>query len=204
MPMINWDTVVTSGATAVVVTLAIEYFAKPRLEARKERILGLLRARRELLSVITRLTLAAKMYGEELPAAAPQDLQRAWRDERSRHYETLQDQSRQLLDDVSRYAHAYPRQLDDVLIGYVTTVHGIMLSMRPRHRKAAHIADLGIPIATALEVPPRWKIWSIARMISAQQQVRRILTKIQDDSVAPTSTRAEAASRPELAPETAP
>jgi hypothetical protein len=35
--------------------LAIEYFAKPLLEARKERILDVLRARRELLSVITGL-----------------------------------------------------------------------------------------------------------------------------------------------------
>jgi hypothetical protein len=196
MPTINWDTVVTSGATAVFVTLAIEYLVKPRLEARKDRFLGVLRARRELLAVITKLTLEAKMYGEELPANAPPDLQRAWRDERTRHYEALQSESRQLLDNVARYAHAYPRQLDDVLIGYVTTVHGIMISMRPRHRKAAHVAALGIPLAMALEVPPGWRIWSLVRMGLAQQEVRRMLTKIQDDSVAPTSTPAEDVSRP--------
>jgi hypothetical protein len=40
MPMINWDTVVTSAATALVVTLVIEYFAKPGLEARKSGFLG--------------------------------------------------------------------------------------------------------------------------------------------------------------------
>ncbi|MFG1820691.1 hypothetical protein ACGFIF_43525 [Kribbella sp. NPDC049174] len=83
---------------------------------------------------------------------------------------------------------------DDVLIGYATTVHGIMLSMRPRRRKAAHIADLGTPIATALEVPPRWKIRSLVRMASAQQQVRRMLTKIGDESGA-SSTPAELARR---------
>jgi hypothetical protein len=195
MPAINWNIVATSAATAIIVTLAIEYFAKPRLEARKERILELLRARRELLSVITKLSLSAKMYGEDLPATAPQDLRRAWRDERDRHYQALQQQSRQLMDDVARYAHAYPRQLDDVLIGYATTVHGIMLSMRPRRRKAAHIADLGTPVATALEVPPRWKIWSFVRMTSAQQQVRQMLTKIGDESV-PSLTPAELASQP--------
>lgn len=195
MPTIDWNTVATAGATAVIVTLAIEYVAKPRLEARKERILGALRARRELLTAITRLSLAARMYCEELPATAPQDLQRAWGHERGRQYDVLQTQARQLLDDVPRYAHAYPRQFDDVVLGYVTTVHAVMLSMRPRSRKAALVADLGVPVATALEVPPMWNVRAVARMLGAQQEARRALEKIQDGSVAsaaPSPTRAAA------------
>jgi hypothetical protein len=184
MPMINWNTVVTSAVTALVVTLVIEYFAKPGLEARKERILGLLRSRRELLAVIAKLTLAAKMYGEDLPPDAPRDLQQAWGAERNRHFADLEQQSRQLHDDLARYAYGYPRQLDDVLLGYANTVQGIMLSMRPRHRKAQLIAELGIPVATALEAQPLYKVVSVVRMLSAQQQVRRMLAKIGDDSVA--------------------
>lgn len=196
MPAINWDTVVTSGLTAVIVTLTIEYAAKPRLEARKERILDQLRARRELLAAITKLTLSAQMYREELPSSAPQDLQRVWADERRRHFDDLQQQARQLLDDTPRYAQAYHHRFHDVLIGYATTVHAIVTSMRQKHRKATLIADLGIPVATALEVPPRWQIWNVVRMYSAQQQVRRALAKIGDDST-PTSTPAELASRPD-------
>ncbi|WP_020386952.1 hypothetical protein [Kribbella catacumbae] len=197
MPTINWDTVVTAGATAVFVTLAIEYLVKPRMEARKERYFGILRARQELLTVITKLTLAAKMYGEDLPATARTDLQRVWNAERDRQYEVLQSQSRALMDDVARFAQAYPGQFRETLIAYVTTVHGIMLSMRPRHRKATQIADLGIPITTALEVPPGWKIWALVRMALAHEKVHRMLTKIGDDSVVLTSTPAEAASRPD-------
>lgn len=50
MPSINWDTVSTAGATALVVTLAVEYVAKPRLEARKEAILDALWRRDRVLS----------------------------------------------------------------------------------------------------------------------------------------------------------
>jgi hypothetical protein len=134
--------------------------------------------------VIAKLTLSAKMYGEELPPEAPRDLQRVWGAERNRHFADLEQQSRQLHDDLARYAYAYPRQLDDVLLGYANTVHGIMLSMRPRHRKVQLIAELGIPVATALEAQPPYKVVSVVRMLSAQQRVRRMLEKIGDDSVA--------------------
>lgn len=194
MRAINWNTVVTSAATAIIVTLAIEYFAKPRLEARKERILGVIRTRDELLAVITKLSIVAKMYGDDLPATAPQDLQRRVKEEKDRLYESLEQQTRQLMDDIARYARAYPGRFRDLLIEYTGTVHGLMLSMRSRQRKTAHIAALGTPIATALEVPPRWQPWSWARMVMAQEEVAAMIAAIEDEI--PAATPAELASRP--------
>lgn len=177
MPTISWDTVVTAAATAVFVTLAVEYFAKPRLEARKERILDALRARRELLTLITRLSISARMYAARLPDSAARDLQRVWDAERNRQYQLMHEQALQLSDNVARFANSYPRQLDDVLMGYAFAVHGIVLSMRPRHQKAELIADLAIPIATAIEVPRPWP-WRLWRMARAQIEVRRKLAEI--------------------------
>jgi hypothetical protein len=49
MHMAGFDTVLVSALTSAGVTLAIEWMAKPRLEARKERILDRSRARREII-----------------------------------------------------------------------------------------------------------------------------------------------------------
>jgi hypothetical protein len=67
VPSINWSTVWTAGATALFVTLAIEYVAKPRLEARKEQILDALRARGEVKALVTRMSFAAMRYVQDLP-----------------------------------------------------------------------------------------------------------------------------------------
>ncbi|GAA3129139.1 hypothetical protein JOF29_007321 [Kribbella aluminosa] len=193
MPAINWNTVATSAATAIIVTLAIEYLAKPRLEARKERILGVIRTRQEVLAVITKLSIVAKMYGDDLPATAPLDLQRRVKVERDRLYKVLEDQSRHLMDDVARYAGVYRGPLRDILIEYTGAVHGVMLSMRPRQRKAAHLAQLGKPIATAPEVPPRWQVRALVRMVLALRQVQHMVATIEDEI--PAATPAELARR---------
>lgn len=48
----EWADLWLPALVAAVVTLAIEYTAKPRLEARKERLLDAQRTRRELLSLV--------------------------------------------------------------------------------------------------------------------------------------------------------
>lgn len=194
VPEINWNTVATSAATAIIVTLVIEYFAKPRLEACKERILGVGRTRQEVLAVITKLSIVAKMYGDDLPATAPHDLQRRVKEEKDRLYQALEQQARQLIDDVARYAGAYSGRFRDLLIAYAGSAHGVMLSMRPRQRKAAHLAALGAPIAAALDVPPTWQPWAWVRMVLAQEKVARTIAEIEAEIPAPSP--AELASRP--------
>lgn len=51
----DWRTILISIGSATVTTLIIEYFAKPRLEARKEMILERARARRMLWSTLTEI-----------------------------------------------------------------------------------------------------------------------------------------------------
>jgi hypothetical protein len=64
------------------------------------------RARRDLLTLITKMTLAARKYGERLPDSADRELQRIWNDERGRHYSLMRLYAHQLSDDLDRYARA--------------------------------------------------------------------------------------------------
>jgi hypothetical protein len=177
---INWDTVATAGATAILVTLAVEYLAKPMLEARKERILDGFQARRDLLTLITKMTLAARKYGERLPDGADRELHRTWNEERERHYNLMRQYAQQLSVDLDRYARAYNPAVTDLIVAYGFSVHAIVLSRRPRHRQAALIAELGEPMETFVQVPPPWRALAWDR---AQKQVRQLITKIEDASV---------------------
>lgn len=84
---VDWNTVRTAGATAVFVTLAVEYIAKPRMEARKERILEDARLRRDLVTAIMDLTLSAAILITDVPADASAEVKQTLREERRRHYE---------------------------------------------------------------------------------------------------------------------
>jgi hypothetical protein len=180
MAAIDWDTVATAGATALLVTMAVEYLAKPLLEARKERILEALRARRDLLTLITKMTLAARKYIERLPDSAGSDLQKIWLAERNRHYDLMRQYALQVSDDFDRFAQAYNnRQVNEVLARYTFCVHGIVLSLRPRHRQAELIWRLGEPMAAVIEMPPLWRVKAWAR---SQDKVRQLVAEIEDAS----------------------
>jgi hypothetical protein len=164
MPTIDWDTVVTAGATAAFVTLAVEYFVKPSLEARKEQILEGFRTRRELLTVITRLSVAAAKYKQRMPDDTPRDLQKSWDAERGRHYDMMLGYAQQLSDDLDRFARVNRPALMQLIMTYVYCVHGVALSGRSRHRKAELIAQLGIPMELVVQPSLRRPVaWGKAR-----------------------------------------
>lgn len=69
--MVDTATILTSAGVAGTVTLLVEYAAKPHLEARKERILERHRRRREIITRVGDIALAAEGAERELRLARP-------------------------------------------------------------------------------------------------------------------------------------
>jgi hypothetical protein len=159
---ISWETVATAAATAVLVTLVVEEVAKPRLEARKERHLETLRTRRDLVTAVVTITMAARMSVTELPGGAEDQLRRRWRDEQQRHHGRLQTLVTELFDNLGRYAAAYPEPIRRDLIRYVVCMRGVMLSSRPQHVQADILRSLGRP-AAAMVAASGWRPGAASR-----------------------------------------
>ncbi|MGW0503213.1 hypothetical protein [Micromonospora sp. NPDC003241] len=176
MPSINWDTVATSAVTALVVTLAVEYAAKPWLEARKERILGALRSRRELSAAITGVALPAAFLSIDMPKDAKGEVRESLLAERKRQYERLRDQAQALVDSMDRHASTFFGPSMNLVITYISTVQGVMLSTRTRHDKARLIHDLSKQIAMVLDgrwwqAPARMRaMWELDRLAKGSQE----------------------------------
>ncbi len=140
---IDWGAAATAAVTAVFVTVLVECLAKPRLEARKERHLEALRTRRELVTAIATLTMAARMSVTELPAGADDEVRQRWGEEQRRHHARLRTLVTDLFDDLGRYVAAYPEPVGVELIRAVVCLHGVMLSSRPERRRAEIVHAVG-------------------------------------------------------------
>jgi hypothetical protein len=170
---INWDTVATSATTALVVTLAVEYAAKPRLEARKERILDGLRTRRQLNAAVVTLAQAANFILIQIPSDAEPAVRERFKTERHRHYERMRQLVQDLFDDAGRHAGVYTWPVRDLVLGYLTCIEGVVLSPRTQHRQAEIIRGLAGPVAMVLD-GPRWQ--AVAR-VRAVGELRRLITE---------------------------
>jgi hypothetical protein len=184
---VNWSTVVTAVVTAAFVTMVVEYLAKPHLEARKQRILDAHQTGRELLALITTLSIAAGKYLQHLPEDADPELQEVWEKERERNYEIMRSKVELLSDEVPRLTQSYPSRITADLIAYALCIHGVTLSLRTKDRKAEIVSDFALPIATALEVPPIWKLWSWAM---AWQTVRSMIEEVEGEAATNSSSAA--------------
>jgi hypothetical protein len=153
---INWDTVQTAAATAVFVTLIVEYFAKPRLEARKERHLETLRTRRTFITGVAELAMAANLLTLDLPNDAERKLQRNFQEERDRQYARMCARVVDMFDGVGKYAAAYREPVMSELFAYVMCLYGVVISTRSKRRQAEIIKELG-PAAVAVFEPSRWR-----------------------------------------------
>lgn len=157
---------------AVLVTLAMEYLVKPALEARKDRVIGALRAQRELLAATLELSMAARAMLLEVPVAADREVRENFRLERERQYGRVQGLVRRLFDGVSGYAAAYPGEVRDLAIEYVMCLHCLTMSRRTRQAQAELIVSLTGPAVRAFE-PRLWRVWA-----GASSDLRRRLAVI--------------------------
>ena len=182
---INWGTVATALVTAVFVSLTIEYFVKPGLEARKERQLGTVRTRRALLVAILDLAMAAQVVNAELPGEADWKLHRTFREERERHYTRLRSLSMDMFDNVGKYAQAYPWPYREEPMAFIMCLYGIVISARPKRRQAEIILGLAQVAARVFEPSPRRpREWQKARdeltRLIAETEVRADLDEAGD------------------------
>ena len=81
MSHVLWASIAASAVVAAVITLVIEYLAKPWLEARKERILEEIRRRRTLVRGLGH----AAWLSEAIVAMQPAQERRQFRDRTIRH-----------------------------------------------------------------------------------------------------------------------
>ncbi|MFI7573909.1 hypothetical protein [Micromonospora sp. NPDC049497] len=178
MPSINWDTVATSAVTALIVTLGIEYAAKPRLEARKERILAAHRSRRELSAALTAIGLSATFLSIDIPKDADQQSRETLRVERQRHYDRLREHAQAMADNMDRHAGMFYSGPMKVVMSYIGTAQGIMLSQRTRHDKAQQILDLTGQMALILD--GRW--WQVVARVRALWKFQELVQRSQEPS----------------------
>ncbi|MFC4118494.1 hypothetical protein [Nonomuraea zeae] len=142
----NWEPVLVSAAVSLVVALGIEYAAKPRLEARKERILEAMRARRDLLARVTLVGWTASAAAAELPAEASREVREKLRAEQARQFERLEGEVRGLVDDAGRYLSTFAGPARVIIADYLFVQHGILLSERARSEQCTQVKRLAMEV----------------------------------------------------------
>ncbi|WP_433254537.1 hypothetical protein ACQPYK_12970 [Streptosporangium sp. CA-135522] len=156
--MLNLESVLVPAAVSLTVTLGIEYVAKPRLEARKERILDAVRARRELLTRLVVVGHAAAAAGFEMPTEASGAALEKLREERSRQFERLDAEVRGLADDAGRYLATFAGPARTLVADCLSVQLGVVLSGRSRSEQCARVQELVGQMAVVLG-GPRWRFW---------------------------------------------
>jgi len=153
-------TVIVAAVTSGVVTLVIEYLAKPRLEARKERLLAILRARQDLRRLMLRIGVTAQRLNHpRLPATVVGEPRTRMLAQDERSAEVLAADVATLSDTVIEPLYNWPSRAGRMLFTYVGIVNGIVMSERTRAKKGELIATSIAPVIDFF-FAPRWKVWT--------------------------------------------
>jgi hypothetical protein len=152
----HWaSTVLVSALTSGVVALGIEWLAKPRLEARKERLLQVHRARQTFQANVVRLLADSVRVSTAAALPLPRDLKaevrRAARGEVSRAAQRIDDATKEMADKLEDYALSYgTARARDLVVGYVAVARGVQLSDRTQVEKAEILREISAPLNTLL------------------------------------------------------
>ena len=146
-------TVLIAALTSGVVALGIEWLFKPRLEARKERLLELHRKRRTFATqMITIMTTIAKWSAVE---PRPGGMSDAFADRLARDRETAEQQleniTKAMNDEIFDVAAAYATQrIRNLVIRYIFMVRLVLLSDRSQVEQWSILQSLTQPAYTWL------------------------------------------------------
>jgi hypothetical protein len=149
------STVVTSAVVSGVVALGLELVAKPRLEARKERILAAARGRSDFERNLLKLEVLSGTWANFVnPPGVSMGSRQLIAQERRRAFSQIEDITKELVDGLSAYAITYigvrlPGQsmsAPEIISNYVWTVRGVTVSARSTSDKAKAIHELTEPI----------------------------------------------------------
>jgi hypothetical protein len=153
------STVLTAGVVSAVVSIFFEWIAKPRMDARKERILNDIGNRRKFENNLLRLEVASGMWAQfKYPASATRQTKEAIDAERQRAYQQIDNTTKGMADDLGFYALTYfgvrmrplKTSVPEMISRYVYCVRGVYLSNRTYTTKAEIIRKLTGPMRTFL------------------------------------------------------
>jgi hypothetical protein len=187
------STILTSAAVSGAVAIGIEWIVKPRMDARKERILNDIGSRRKFENNLLRLRIASGMWARyEYPPNMSEEAKGIIDAERERAFQQIGDATRDLIDDLGFYALTYvgvriPRlntTIPEMISRYAFAVRGVYLSKRAYKDKAQIIEELTMPIYAYLF----GKRWHPVRRTKAMLEIPNVLDKYAPlDSSAPES-----------------
>jgi hypothetical protein len=149
------STVVTAAVVSAVVSIFFEWVAKPRMDARKERILNDIGNRRKFENSLLRLDIASGMWAQfKYPANATRQTKEAIDAERQRAYKQIDDATKEMVDNLGFYALTYVgirlpwlnTSIPEMISRYVYCVRGVYLSNRTYTAKAEIIHKLTEPM----------------------------------------------------------
>lgn len=133
--------------------------------------------RRELEALLLQLALCAAWLAEDLPKQLHPEVRLRVLEDRRRAYDQLCDLTQQIFLNAGRYAGAYPGRLRDLVMRYIMTVHGLVLSRRTRADQAKRIKDLAEPMARAIDI----RLLAAGRIVPAVRETQRALDRIDAD-----------------------
>jgi len=144
---VSFETIIGSALAAGIVSVLVEYAVKPRLEARKERILAAHRDRQRLHDRLIAIGIAAaRLNRDRLPGDTRAEVRQALRGEDQRALTTIDEQTRDLVDDLGHAAGTYAWRIKDLVVGYAALVRGWSLSERTAAEKGRLIAEVTTPM----------------------------------------------------------
>lgn len=148
------STILVSVITSSVVALGIEWLAKPRLEARKEKILeryrALVQVGRLLASI---MTMASKLSNSSFPSGLNELSRRALREEYERTNENIVSAIRSLEEATLAVALFMNGRIHAVLISYVGYSLGVALSDATWMDKGTKLVECTYPLLNVLGHP---------------------------------------------------
>jgi hypothetical protein len=168
--MDHWaGTVFIAALTSGLVALGIEWLAKPRLEARKERLLHLHRARQTFQANVVRLLADWARVSAAAALPLPRDLKsevrRAARGEVNRAVQRIDYVTKEMADKLEDYALTYgTASVRDLVLEYVAVARGVQLSDRTQVEKAEILKEISAPLHTVLF--GRWRFVSRWRALT--------------------------------------
>lgn len=154
-----YDAVLVSALTSAVVALGIELVAKPRMDARKERILGDHRNRLGFEANLLKIMVISATWEQfEMPPDVSETSKQTLEDEQARVLRELDEMTQALMDDLGSYAGTYVGWRIPALGGsaptliaqYVFIMRGISMSDHSPNSKFHELHELAEALQTAL------------------------------------------------------
>jgi len=147
---VSWPTVavaaLVSAGVSGLVTLAADYFARPGLEARKERLLERYRAKRDFGTLLMRVQIAAAVMLGEVPADFSAEQRAAYDDEMQRQRDAVQEATRLMEEQLPLFAVQLPRKVQEPVTRYAGWARGIAISDKSRQDAAVELGTITAPL----------------------------------------------------------